>query len=579
MIDQSNLLLSDEQNEDLIQLKDSRIMKIQHNLIMMGFDITMVNKIISNFEISNEEEAIDYLIKSENGMWNHPFIPSEEDPEEITNTNIIEQPKNIMNNVFNKLSSIKRSATFGGKNDKIDNEEKEEIINVKDIGNNDKKIVNENICDICGEAKEFHVIKKYEPPDSNSNLIEEEENINNDNNNNESNLINNEINTNGTIIKKEEDEKEDEEEEDDTICGICLDEFDHPIEIKKCNHKFCRDCFHSYLVDKITTNQIEQISCPKKKCKNQKLSENFFSQFLTDQEDYKYRQFKAQNEIARDAKKVFCPLCDSYADIELDQLTKIDSNSPDYIKSKLTCKKGHDFCSCGRPLHEGDCYHDENEFKDFLEKEKIKKCPKCGFLIKKNKGCNHMTCGNPTCRNEFCWLCLKEAVPDHFRYGPCAGKQFFDSESFAYQLQQNHPCLYYLYSIIIVFLCVIAFIVGFMAVPGIGFAAIAFFIIFNEDEPLEEFSTSVKFIMFLGYALIGFPLESLIYLTWGLAFAGLGIFIALMLLGIVFQIIRGILNCLFCGSLDRNDENEENIDINVHELQNNFKGDNHNIEL
>ena len=571
MIDQSNLILSDEQNDDLIQQKDSKIMKIQHNLIMMGFDITMINKIISNFKITNEQEAIDYLIKSVNGMWNHPFIPSEEDPEEITNTNIIEKPKNIMNNVFNKLSSIKRSTSLGGKNqDKIDNEENDEIINVKNSGNSDKKIVNENICDICGEKKEFHIIQKYEPP--NNNLIEEE-NIDNDINNN-SNLINNEISTNSNIIKSEDKEKEEEEKEDNTICGICLDDFDHPIEIEKCKHKFCRDCFHSYLVDKITTNQIDQISCPKKKCKNQKLSENFFSPFLTEQEDFKYRQFKAQNEIARDAKKVFCPLCDSYADIELDQLTKIDSNSPDYIKSKLTCKKGHDFCSCGRPLHEGDCYHDENEFKDFLEKEKIKKCPKCGFLIKKNKGCNHMTCGNPTCRNEFCWLCLKEAVPDHFKYGPCAGKQFFDPESFTYQLQQNHPCLYYLYSFILVILCFIAFIVGAMAVPGIGIAVIAFFIIFNDDDPIEEFSTSVKVIMFLGYSCIGFPLQSLIYLAWGLVFVALGLFITVVLIGLVFEIIKCILNCLFCGCLDRDDDDINN--NNARELQDNINENNQN---
>ena len=557
MFDKSNLLLSEEQNDDLIQIKDSRIMKIQHNLIMMGFDISMINKIISNFQISNEQEAIDYLIKSEDGMWNHPFIPKEEEPEEIINTNIIEQPKNIMNNVFNKLSSIKRSATFGKSQDIIDNEENDEIMNVKNSGNNDKKIDNENICEICGESKEFHYIKNYEPP--NINLINED-NINNDNNN--------DINTNTNNIIKEEKEEE-KDEEDNTICGICLDEFDHPIEIEKCKHKFCSDCFHSYLVDKITTNQIEQISCPKKKCKNQKLSENFFSPFLTEQEDYKYRQFKAQNEIARDAKKVFCPLCDSYADIELDQLTKIDSNSPDYIKSKLTCKKGHDFCSCGRPLHENECYHDENEFKDFLEKEKIKKCPKCGFLIKKNKGCNHMTCGNPTCRNEFCWLCLKEAVPDHFKYGPCAGKQFFDPESFTYQLQQNHPCLYYLFSIVVVILCVIAFIVGALAVPGIGIAVIAFFIIFNEDEPLEEFSTCVKFIMFLGYSFIGFPLQSIIYLAWGLVFAALGLFIVVVVIGLVFEMIKGILNCLFCGCLDSNDDDNNN-NNNILELHENI---------
>ena len=571
MIEEPNLISSESQN-DLIPKKDSHIMKIQHNLIMMGFDITMINKIISNFKIANEQEAIDYLIKSENGMWNHPFIPSEEDPEE--NTNLIEQPKVIMNNVFSKINSIKKSATFGGKNqDKIDEDVNEEIIEEKNNGNNNEnKIVNDNICEICGEAKEFHYIQKYEPP--NNIIIKDEDKI--DINNNPK-LINDDINTSSNIIKKDEEEKIEEEEDNNNICGICLDDFDDPIKIEKCNHKFCRDCFHSYLVDKITTNQIDQISCPKKKCKNDKLSENFFCKFLTEQEDFKYRQFRAQNEIARDAKKVFCPLCDSYADIESDQLTKIDSNSPDYIKSTLTCKKGHQFCSCGRPQHEGECYHDENEFKDFLDKEKIKKCPKCGFLIKKNKGCNHMTCGNPTCRNEFCWLCLKEAVPDHFKYGPCAGKQFFDPDSFDYQLKQNHPCLYCLYSLVKVILSLIIFVVGFVAVPGIGFGVVSFLIIFNNEENLTQFNNTQKFIMFLGYFFIGFPLESLIYICWGILFALLGLFLAFAIITLVCELLKCLLNCLFCGYMEREDNNNNRLNI-LQELQDNINQNLQNLQ-
>ena len=78
-------------------------------------------------------------------------------------------------------------------------------------------------------------------------------------------------------------------------------------------------------------------------------------------------------------------MCDSYANIEEGQDLMYDSNNPDYIKSTLKCQNGHEFCSCGRPKHEGDCYRDEKEFKEFLVTEKIKKCPKCGFLIKKTK--------------------------------------------------------------------------------------------------------------------------------------------------------------------------------------------------
>ena len=54
-----------QKNQNIYGINDN-IKNIQQNLIMMGFDIIMVNKILSIFNIKTEEEAIDYLIKSEN---------------------------------------------------------------------------------------------------------------------------------------------------------------------------------------------------------------------------------------------------------------------------------------------------------------------------------------------------------------------------------------------------------------------------------------------------------------------------------------------------------------------------------
>ena len=143
--------------------EDSNIRKIQHNLIMMGFDILMVNKVISFFKIRTENEALDYLLKTEDGMWNHPFIPKEIINDE-NNNKILEQPKIMMNSVISKISNS---------------------VNPNVI-QNDNRIdykIEDDICEICGELKDFHKIKDY--------------NINNDNNNiDNNNIFNNHNNIN-----------------------------------------------------------------------------------------------------------------------------------------------------------------------------------------------------------------------------------------------------------------------------------------------------------------------------------------------------------------------------------------------
>jgi hypothetical protein len=116
--------------------------------------------------------------------------------------------------------------------------------------------------------------------------------IEKDNKNNEINNM--DINTNS-----------DNEIENDNICPICMDEFENPLEIENCKHKLCQECFNDYLINLINQNNIDNISCPYKNCHNKSISEEFFSKYISQQTYFKYRQFKAQNEIARDPKKFF----------------------------------------------------------------------------------------------------------------------------------------------------------------------------------------------------------------------------------------------------------------------------------
>jgi hypothetical protein len=567
MIDDSNLISTKSFNNNQTQ-------NLQQNLMRMGFDLIMINKIISIFKIQTENEAIDYLIKSDDGMWNHPFIPKEINPDEENNV-FLDQPKAMMNNVLTRINSLG-----------ISNSIKERTSNLLQNDSKSGEIrIEEDICEICGESKNFHKIKDYLAPVENNSTFRNDNYSNdiilNNNNNNilndedknillvKDNIMNNDQNNN---IQKEE-KKEEEEDINPNECPICMGDFENPIEIEKCKHKFCQECFNSYLVNLINNNRIDEIACPKKNCSNKKLPEEFFSQYLSEQEYYKYRQFRAQNDIARDSKKIFCPLCDSYAQIE-GITEKYDSNNPNYKKSTLKCQKGHEFCSCGRPLHENDCYHDEKEFKEFLESEKIKKCPKCGFLIKKNKGCNHMTCGNPICRYEFCWLCMKEAIPNHFEYGPCAGKQFYDPDSFSYRLQQTHPCLYCIFSLFQCLFVFLSIIIGFLAVPAFGLTFIAFGVISESDSLAGNKNKFIRRTLYLICFCVSLCIQSIAYIAWACIFAIIGIIVSFVIVSLVFSLITKILRCIFCCTCFTQESVDINFEANDIELGNNNEGNN-----
>jgi len=519
---------------------DTSIKKLQQNLFHMGFDILMINKIISYFNITTESEAIDYLIKDENGMWNHPFVPKEKFITETDNS-LLKPQKLVMTNVFTK---IKSSSV---------NEQVNSIIKIDN-----------DICDICEESIDFHNIKKYEIKNSiNANIDNKNKdliNFENKDGNEKMNNKNKNILIDDEEEPKEEKKEEEEEKENPNECPICMGSFENPLEVENCKHKFCFDCFNSYLDNLITRNNIEKIPCPKNKCTNDNLSEDFFSQYLSEEQYFKYRQFKSKNEIARDPKKIFCPHCDSYAQLSgIDQIP--DPNSPNYVKSTLKCQNAHEFCSCGRPIHEGDCFQDEQEFKELIISEKIKKCPKCGFFIKKNNGCNHMTCGNPLCKYEFCWLCMNEAVPNHYDYGPCAGKQFFDPDSFQNRLRETHPRLYRVVSVIMVIFGILNFIVSFILFPAIGLSIFSYFILYVEEEDIIR-NRKVKFVDFLICICISLCSQSLVYMFWILTLFGIAL--SLVVIPVVF-IGLACWYFLFAGP---NHNNEPN----MIELENSFDG-------
>ena len=175
---------------DINETKDSNIIRIQKNLIMMDFDIEMINKILFYFNIESEDQAIDYLTKNSEGIWQHPFI------EKIKDNNIIIDEENkekngLINGMTSKIKELKNKSLSNIVYDSFTTESH------LSSGDSTEHV---SICEICGEPESMHLNSNLE----NNNNIEEYKNelVNNFNEHFENN---DDINIDNNIDNNEKD--------------------------------------------------------------------------------------------------------------------------------------------------------------------------------------------------------------------------------------------------------------------------------------------------------------------------------------------------------------------------------------
>ena len=207
--------------------------------------------------------------------------------------------------------------------------------------------------------------------------------------------------------------------DNEVLCRICereLSREEKTNNLLKCGHFFCDDCWFEQLRQKITDNQVTEMTCANFQCKI-KLTEEFIISHLQGNEklQQKYEDFKEKASIIKDPNKKFCPTlnCNSF----------LQKNSENKF---VACQNGHKWCyECLKEWH-NDTTCEEIQDKDFQiwSKGKIlKRCPSCQIYTEKNEGCNHMTCTE--CKYQWCWLCEGEYKSGHYgENGPCYGLQF-----------------------------------------------------------------------------------------------------------------------------------------------------------
>lgn len=190
-------------------------------------------------------------------------------------------------------------------------------------------------------------------------------------------------------------------------CKICLSAVNpgDGIILKSCLHEFCKSCITKVI--KFSTEA--QVQCPHVSEDNQKCT--FFIQdrelrcFITD-EDYMRHLEKSLSQAEITSKMSYhckTPNCVGWVEILNRNLKNFKCATCNKVNC-IPCKSIHEKMTCVefRNLGLTDGQKSNILIKRLIRERKVMKCPKCGILVEKTRGCNHMKCLK--CNQEFQWI-------------------------------------------------------------------------------------------------------------------------------------------------------------------------------
>jgi ankyrin repeat/IBR domain-containing protein 1 len=223
------------------------------------------------------------------------------------------------------------------------------------------------------------------------------------------------------------------------LCEICSLEIDSIETLDaQCGHKFCFQCWKTYLELKIESAETNAITCPAFDCSylvTMEVIEKVVSPELT----HRFIQYDIEAFIESNPHIKWCPFpaCNKAVYLPESELSFkgeqafILANLPPLppISHAVDCGSGHYFCwECKREAHAPcQCKLREDwmikisdvkaeELKETYSKTEdaanclwlvrnAKQCPRCKTHIQKSEGCNHLRCSK--CKYDFCWICLE----------------------------------------------------------------------------------------------------------------------------------------------------------------------------
>ncbi|KAF8864518.1 hypothetical protein BDZ45DRAFT_14305 [Acephala macrosclerotiorum] len=213
-------------------------------------------------------------------------------------------------------------------------------------------------------------------------------------------------------------------------CQVCLedlaiDEFPLRTITAACEHEaeVCLDHLRDYILVQLVEHPANELTCPS--CHERLLKDDV--QLLGDQELFDaYCQRAFLDFLRKEPNYYHClgPNCGA------SQIHEQEEEAAPLMRCH-SCGYGtciqhqiawHDGQTCeDYDLWKADNLHrdEENAASEAEIRNNAKRCPACFAPSVKISGCDHVTCQNPLCHHEFCWVCLIRWVDvTHGNYHP-----------------------------------------------------------------------------------------------------------------------------------------------------------------
>lgn len=234
-------------------------------------------------------------------------------------------------------------------------------------------------------------------------------------------------------------------------CLICVEDYDNIDTYSlSCHHRYCINCYQKY-VD-VSNRNGQLIRCIQSNCnlsiphKDVSTLQSASNGHILESEAKKPVPDSSNKLLAQAAKNYiethkniwkWCPAPDCNFLTQLIDRKYEDKDKENPIKYEkdldisdvpiVTCPNNHQFChDCQYENHlPCPCWivklwikkcEDDSETANWIQAN-TQSCPKCGTLIEKNGGCNHMSCFK--CGFEFCWICLSSWKEHGSSYYKC----------------------------------------------------------------------------------------------------------------------------------------------------------------